>query len=390
MYDWNAPMLRRGRAGVALVAASVLLAACGGEDSESDTKPAAASGGDAMVDGFAGRLPKYDGDGKVGFSIYNGAVPHWKQADIPGLEKCLDTYAPNVEMVTQDPKGDARLQTSQVQSMFSQGITVLLLTPVAPTPTAILTAAKQNNVPVINYVNPIVDAKEGELVALIGDGPTPIGTAQAEWILEQNYPKGTEIALINGDLATQYAQLMRDAQMAVLQPALDSGDLKLVGDKGSKNWDGADAEKQAAAVLVANPDVKAIIAGADFLATGVINALKAERKIGKVDIIGLDGQKIGTQQMLLGQQKATVMKSSHKEMEVGCAAVVYTLADKPLPKEIFSETWDVDTAPIPFRDTPVEVIERDEVEKAIEWNIVTKEEMCDGLPADVGEPCSGA
>jgi D-xylose transport system substrate-binding protein len=340
------------------------------------------------VESLDASLPTFEGEGKVGFSIYTGAVPHWTQQDIPDLETCLETYAPNVGIATSDPKAEAELQTQQVSSMLTEGITALLLAPVSSTPTTIMQDAKQNNVPVIAYVNPIEEAEEGEVVAMIGDGPEPAGKAQAEWVLEQHYPKGTEIALINGDLATQYAQKMQEAQLEILQPAIDSGELKLVAKVGSKNWEGAEAEKEANAILVAHPNVKVIITGGDFLATGIIEALKTEDKVGKVDIIGLEGSAAGLQQILLGEQKATVIKSSHKEMAVGCVAVISTLNGEEPPKSVFNETWENNTAPIPFRNTEVATVEKATMDKAFEWQIVSEEEVCKGLPSSVGPPCS--
>jgi D-xylose transport system substrate-binding protein len=314
---------------LALVAvAAIAISACGGSSSssssgstapasseepeESGSTPASSeestSGGNGeQAEFFLGEvekldasLPTFEGEGKVGFSIYTGAVPHWTQQDIPDLETCLETYAPNVGIATSDPKAEAELQTQQVSSMLTEGITALLLAPVSSTPTTIMQDAKQDEVPVIAYVNPIEEAEEGEVVAMIGDGPEPAGKAQAEWVLEQHYPKGTEIALINGDLATQYAQKMQEAQLEILQPAIDSGELKLVAKVGSKNWEGAEAEKEANAILVAHPNVKVIITGGDFLATGIIEALKTENLVGKVDIIGLEGSAAGLQQILLG------------------------------------------------------------------------------------------
>jgi D-xylose transport system substrate-binding protein len=333
-------------------------------------------------------LPTYEGGGKVGFSIYTGTVPHWVQQDIPDLETCLETYAPGTELSTSDPKAEAELQTQQVSSMLTEGIEALMIAPVSSTPTTIMQDAKQDNVPVIAYVDPIEEAEEGEVVAMIGDGPEPAGEKEAEWVLEQHYPKGTEIALINGDLATQYAQKMQEYQLKTLEPALKSGALKLVAKVGSKNWEGAEAEKEANAILVAHPNVKVIIAGADFLATGIIEALKTEGKVGKVDIVGLEGSAAGLQQMLLGEQKATVIKSSHKEMAVGCIAMISTLNGEEPPKSVFNETWDNNTAPIPFRNTEEATIEKDEIDKAFDWQIVTKAEVCKGLPSTVGPPCS--
>lgn len=379
------------------IAAAIVLvgsmAACGSSDSDSGSDGAASSAagsasGGAPIDGFAGKLPSVSGSGKVGFAIYNGAVPHWNSQDIPTLKKCLQTYAPGYELISQDPKGDASTQTTQVQSMLAQDIKVLLLAPAAGTPTSIVNAAKQQKVPVINYANPVQGMKEGDIAALVGDGPGPIGTAQGKWILDQKYPKGTKLALINGDLATQYAQLMRTAQMEVLKPAIDSGDLVLVFDKGAKNWDGNEAQKLMAAVLVAHADVKAVIAGADFLAAGVINALKTQNLAGKVDIIGLDGDVVGAQNMLLGLQKATVLKSSINEATTACAALIPLLAGQPVPTDVFNEVWSVGTAPIPFKDTPVKTIEKHQLQESIEWQITTKDAMCKGLPASVGAPCA--
>jgi D-xylose transport system substrate-binding protein len=354
------------------------------------TQPAAEPSAPAeeTVDGIAGPLKPYDGEGKVGFAIYNGTVPHWNRDDIPDLQTCLDDYAPNVELVTADPRADAQKQTSQVQSMIAQGINVLLIAPVAATPSGILSAAKAANVKVINYANPVIDAQEGEVIALVGDGPEPIGRAQGQWLLDQNLPKGSEIGLINGDLATQYAQLMRVGQLAVLQPAIDAGDLKLVVDKGAKNFDPAEAEKIAQAALVANPNIAGFIVATDPEANAVINAIQNAGVKQKIKMIGLDGDPVGVQNILLGKMDATVIKSSHDEMRVGCVATIAALRGDPIPTDVFTETWDLDTAPMPFVDVPVEVIDITNLQNAIDKGILTLEEACSGLPDDIGNICA--
>ena len=340
-----------------------------------------------MVDGPSGMLPRYDGEGIVGFSIYNGAVSRWAQHDIPNLEKCLATYAPKVKIVSADPRGDQAAQMSQVQSMLVQGINVLLITPAALTPTNIVAAAKQNDVPVIAYLNPPIGLNEGDVAALVGDGPVPIGIAQGQWV-KDTVPPGSEIALINGDLATNYALLMQKGQKSVLQPEFDAGNLKLVADKGAVNWDPANAQKEAAAVLVSNPDVKAFIVGNDGLAGGVINAIRNAGKIGQIAVIGLDADVQGSQNILQGYQTASVIKSFDEEMSNACVAVVYSLNKLPMPTEIFDTVWDDQTAPIPFKDVTVEVVDKTNLQRAIDVGSLTKEAMCEGLPADIGAPCS--
>jgi D-xylose transport system substrate-binding protein len=341
----------------------------------------------ADVDGPAGKLPQYTGQGLVGFDIYNGAVSRWAQHDIPNLTACLKAYAPNVKLVTADPRGDAATQMSQVQSMLVQGVNVLLMTPVALTPTNVVQAAKRSGVPVIVYLNPPVGLHDGDINAVVGDGPIPIGVAQGQWI-EKTQPDGAEIALINGDLATNYALLMQKGQKSVLQKDFDSGKFKLVADKGAVNWDPSDAQKQAAAVLIANPNVKAFVVGNDGLSGGVINAIKNAGKTGQIAVIGLDGDVQGSQNILQGNQTATVIKSFNDEMNNACVAVIYALNKTPIPKDKFPDTWNDQTAPVPFKDIDVTVIDKSNISKAIDIGSVTKEDMCKGLPAGIGAPCS--
>jgi D-xylose transport system substrate-binding protein len=348
--------------------------------------PALAQSNGDMVDGPAGELPFFADEGAVGFSIYNGAVSRWAQHDVPNLTACLEAYAPNVELITTDPKGDAATQMKQVQSMVVQGIDALLITPVALTPTNIVSAAKQSDIPVIVYLNPPVDLEDGDIVALVGDGPIPIGVAQGQWI-HDNMPEGSEVALINGDLATNYALLMQKGQKSVLQADFDSGRLELVADKGAVNWDPANAQKEAAAVLVSNPDVDAFVVGNDGLAGGVINAIKNAGKIGDIAVIALDADVQGSQNILLGNQTATVIKSFADEMNNACVAVIYSLHEQPVPTDIFDAMWDDQTAPVPFKDVEVKVVDKTNLQEAIDVGSVTLEEMCEGLPAGIGAPC---
>jgi D-xylose transport system substrate-binding protein len=340
----------------------------------------------ATVDGPAGKLPSYDGEGIVGFDIYNGAVSRWAQHDIPNLTACLAAYAPKVKLVSADPRGDAAAQMSQVQSMLVQGINVLLITPVALTPTNIVAAVKRAGVPMIDYLNPPVGLAQGDVAALVGDGPVPIGVAQGKWV-HDTQPSGAEIALINGDLATNYALLMQKGQKSVLQADFDSGKFKLVADKGAVNWDPSNAQKEAAAVLVSNPNLKAFIVGNDGLAGGVINAIKNAGKTGQIAVIGLDGDVEGSQNILQGNQTATVIKSFNDEMNNACVAVVYSLLKQPIPKDIFDAVWDDQTAPIPFKDIKVKVVDKSNLQGAIDIGSVTREAMCKGLPAGIGAPC---
>jgi ribose transport system substrate-binding protein len=181
---------------------------------------------------------------------------------------------------------------------------------------------------------------------------------------------------------------MRQGTLDGLEPATDSGALKLVGDKGAKNYDPAEAEKLAAAILVANPKVKAFMVGAGPMANGVINAIKAVGREGEVDVIGLDPDPIAAQNIMLGLQKAAVVKNPHDEMKLGCVAVISALNGDPMPTDVFDGVWDLSTPPMPFHDVPLSVINKDTIQEAIDADVLTKDEACDGIPSDVGGICA--
>ena len=67
--------------------------------------------------------------------------------------------------------------------------------------------------------------------------------------------------------------------------------------------------------------------------------------------------------------------------------LVYSLLKQPIPKDIFDAVWDDQTAPIPFKDIKVKVVDKSNLQGAIDIGSVTREAMCKGLPAGIGAPC---
>lgn len=357
-------------AGVAVVALG-LLGCAGGS-----TTPAASDSAGPAADGVV-----FNGEAHVGFAMYNGDVTRWYKYDIPNIEKHLKEYAPNVTFDAYDPKGNAATQLQQVNAALVKGLDFLLLTPVEVTPTAILNAAKQNNVPVALYLNPPQDVPADEVVGLVGDGDLAVGKIQAKWAVD-TLPKGSEIGIISGDLATVYAQRERQGVVDGLKDATESGDIKVVVDDGAVNFDPANAQKIAAAALVAHPDIAAFIVANDDMSVGVINALQNVGQEGKIKVIGLDGLQTGLQNMLKGTLTATVARSFDDQADAAAQIIAYTLAGKKPP--VFDGTYDFKTPSIPFVNIPFSLVTSDNLDLPITFGNVTKDEVCQGLPADVG------
>ncbi|GAB3597048.1 sugar ABC transporter substrate-binding protein [Microbacterium tumbae] len=370
---------RRLMLGAGLATIAVVLAACAGTAPEEEAP--SGDGGGASGEGVV-----FDGEATVGFAMYNGDVTRWYKYDIPNIEKHLAEYAPNVTLEAYDPKGNAATQLQQVNAALVKGLDFLLITPVEVTPTAILNAAKQNDVPVGLYLNPPQDVPAEDVVGLVGDGDLAVGQIQAEWALD-NLPEGAEIGVISGDLATVYAQRERQGVIEGLQSAIDDGTIDVVVDDGAVNFDPANAQKIAAAALVAHPDIAAFIVANDDMSVGVINALENVGKAGTVKVIGLDGLQSGLQNMLRGTLTATVARSFDDQADAAAQIIAYTLAGEEPP--VFDGTYSYKTPEIPFVNIPFHLVTPESIDLPIEFGNVTKDEVCDGLsPEEGGDFCS--
>ena len=94
----------------------------------------------------------------------------------------------------------------------------------------------------------------------------------------------------------------------MLQPLIDKGDIKIVYDQFTDQWDGAIAEQNMKLVLKKNNKIDAVIAANDRMAGGAIEALTAVNKAGKVPVSGQDALLEAVQRIYKGTQTMTVYK----------------------------------------------------------------------------------
>ena len=99
---------------------------------------------------------------------------------------------------------------------------------------------------------------------------------QADYI-RQRVPEGNYV-LIGGAPTDNNAKLLRQGQMNVLQPLVDSGDIEIVHDEWAEDWLPEEALKIMENALTANDNnVDAVVASNDATAGGAIEALAAQK-----------------------------------------------------------------------------------------------------------------
>jgi D-xylose transport system substrate-binding protein len=196
---------------------------------------------------------------------------------------------------------DPAKQTSQVESLLSQGCDAMIIVPVDDKAAAALVSqAKAQNVPVVSY-DILIQSKDVSFFVERNNGL--VGRLQAQAALKFAKGKGN-FALIKGDGANSVARDISDNYNKVFKGKTG---IKIVYNQFTKNWDPQKALSVAEDVLSRyNDNVAAFLTSNDGMATGVAQALKGRNLAGKVFVSGLDADPANLQLIATGAQTMSV------------------------------------------------------------------------------------
>lgn len=208
------------------------------------------------------------------------------------------------EVITEVAYGDPVEQVNLSKKMIQQGVKVLVVVAVDAAKSAeIATIAKAANVPLISYDRLVLS---NDVTIYISYNNEKVGELQASYMVNQK-PDGNYV-LLNGPTADNNAVLFRKGQLKVLQPLINSGKIKLLGDFILSDWGEIGALMKVDEFLsttTEKPDV--IIAANDALANGSIQAMPISM-VGKIAITGQDADLGGLRNIISGKQSMTIYK----------------------------------------------------------------------------------
>ena len=298
--------------------AALLLAACGDDDDSAEGTNAPAEGAATTAGGTAttaagGTATRAAGGGDcvVGVSWNNYQEERWAKWDEPAMKEAIE--AGGGSYISNDAKSSAETQASNVENLISQGANVLVI--LAQDGTAIkpsVASALEQGVPVIAYDRLIED--EGALYITFDN--VEVGRLQAQAVFDL-VPEGKYI-IIKGNKADANADFLRSGYEEIIGDAVTAGDIEIIGETYTDNWDPAKAQTETEQFLTAaNNDVDAVLSENDGMAGGVVAALEAQGLAGEVPVSGQDGDQAALNRVALGTQTVSVWKDAR---ELGTAA----------------------------------------------------------------------
>jgi D-xylose transport system substrate-binding protein len=379
--------MRRRRYAAMFALLALTLAACGGDDGETDDPAAGAEdtadttddAGDEADDGTdegTGDDAASGEDLTIGVSWNNYNEERWAKSDEPAIQAALEESG--ASYISTDAGSSAEQQLADVENLISQGADAIII--LAQDGTAILPAvqsAVEQGVPVIAYDRLIEDP--GALYITFDN--VEVGRMQAEAIYEL-VPEGNYV-FIKGNQADANADFLRGGQEEVLAEAIEAGDIVNVGESYTDNWDPAIAQRNMEQILTQNDnDVDAVVASNDGTAGGVVAALEAQGLAGDVPVSGQDGDAAALNRVALGTQAVSVWKDARElGRAAGEAAVALAqgTALEDVPGTVEFESPEGNTL-ISILLEPLPITE-DNLDVVIDAEWITQEEVCQGVEA---------
>jgi D-xylose transport system substrate-binding protein len=284
--------------GALVAAGALLLAACGSDDDSATSDTEAASESEEATEEA--------GDCVVGVSWNNYQEERWAKWDEPAIKAAIE--AGGGTYISNDAKSSAETQASNLENLISQGANVLIV--LAQDGTAIKPAVESaigQGVPVVAYDRLIEDPK----ALYITFDNKGVGRLEAEEIFKR-VPKGRYV-IVKGSSTDANADFLREGFEEVIGAAVASGDIEIVSETYTDNWDPANAQATMEQVLSAEGNkIDAVLAQNDGMAGGVIAALAAQGLAGKVPVSGQDAEQAALNRVALGTQSLTVWKDARE------------------------------------------------------------------------------
>jgi D-xylose transport system substrate-binding protein len=238
----------------------------------------------------------------IGFCIDDLRVERWAR-DRDYFVAAAQKLGATVSVQSADASEER--QISQIENLISRGVDVIVIVPFnSKTLGNVVAEAKKAGIKVISYDRLILDA---DVDAYISFDNEKVGELQAKGVYDAQ-PKGNYF-LLGGAPTDNNAKMLREGQLKVLQPAIDRGDIKVVGQQWVPEWSAATALRIVEDALTANNNkIDAIVASNDGTAGGAIQALAAQKLAGKVPISGQDADLAAVKRVIAGTQTMTVYK----------------------------------------------------------------------------------
>lgn len=300
----------------------IVLGLCGpGCDNQSD------SGGGATTQP-AGRRPR------VALMMKAGTNPFFAQME-RGAREAAEKLGVDLQSYSLHKETNAEQQASQVETVISKGVDVMLVTPadskaiVAP-----LVQAQARGIKIINIDNridgPTALAAGLKITCFIGPDNEEGSRLCSELMFKRIGNEG-KVAMLEGVRGADNAEARKRGFQKALQAA---GDKVILAEMDTGEWMTEPAQKKMEGILNRHADLKGVFCANDMMALGAIAAIDSAGRTGKITVVAYDNLKAAQEAIRAGKLTATVEQHPDRMGAMGVEAALKLTQGKTLPAEI--------------------------------------------------------
>ena len=316
----------------------------------------------------------------IGLSLDTLKEARW-QADRDLFVKRATELGARVDV--QSANGDDNQQIRDVESLLTAGAKVLVIVPHDGVAMArAVEMAHKANVPVIAYDRLI---RNCDLDLYLSFDNVKVGELQAQYVVD-NLPGGKgKIVRVYGSPTDNNAKLFKQGQDNVLNPLIKKGDIKVVRADWAEDWKPDNAKRIVnAAITDTGGKFDAVLASADGVAGGSIQALLEAGLAGKVIVTGQDAELAAAQRIARGTQSMSIYKPLKILASQGAEAAYKLATGKPI---IATRTVDNGKIEVPSILNDIYIADKKNmVSRVIKDGFQKYDEVYQGVPASQRPP----
>ena len=273
-------------------------------------------GGEAAGPGTAHKI-------RIGLSLETLAVARW-QGDRDRFT--AKANAMGAEVLAISANGDDTQQMKDCQSLIANKVDVLVIVPHDGRLMAkAVEEAHKQGIPVIAYDRLITDC---DLDLYMTFDNVEVGRQQARFLVDRMGGKGAMVRVL-GAPTDNNAKLFKQGQDEILDPLIKSGAITIVHEDWAENWDPINAKKIVKAAITKNVPFQGVLASADIVASGSVQALTEEKLTG-IFVTGQDAELSACQQIVDGSMTMTIYKPLHLLANGAAETAVKLAQHKPV------------------------------------------------------------
>ncbi len=250
-----------------------------------------------------------------------------------GAEAWQAQHSERCELIVNGTRNETDLaqQVALVEQMIARGVDAIVIAPAdSKALVPVLKRARDAGIVVVNIDNRLdaeVLAQTGITIPFVGpdnrEGARLVGVELAKTL-----PAGAPVAILEGVPTAYNAQQRR----AGFEDAMQSAGAKVVAVQ-SASWEMERANAVTSSLLIAHPDLAAILASNDSMALGAAAAVQAAGKTGKIQIVGFDNLKAVQELIREGRILATADQHGDQLAVYGIEAALQILEGGEAPAE---------------------------------------------------------